>query len=464
MHPMNETEIPKPSFYSRVRTPTVIQMEAIECGAAALSIILGYYGKYVSLEELRTTCNVTRNGVSALDILKAAEKYDLTCEGHRVELEELYDMPLPLIAFWNFDHFLVIEGFSEKYVFINDPAYGPLRISYEELDEYFTGLVLIFQTTPAFQKSGEPPSIFKLLIERLRDYRASLVFAVLAGIALLFPKLALPAFTQIFIDDILIRGLTTWGAWIIFSMGIAFVLALAFDYIQRTILSRLMIKLSIDFSSKFLRHILYLPMEFYKQRYTGEVANRLNLNDSMSDVIANKLTMLVIDALSASAFAIIMFYYDPILALFGIAMTLANLLLMRFLYRAWTDSYAYYQKSIGRSIAYSISSLQSMETIKSTSMENQIFSRWAGYYTKAINSYQSLCKTEVISGVLPSFSRKFNFSPRTRLRSLARNQWSLNYWHADCAAHADAELHDPHCQLGEFFAKHSTAAYRLQPR
>lgn len=398
-----ETPIPRPSFFRRVKTPTVIQMESVECGAAALAIILGYYGKYVTLEELRVACGVSRNGVSALDILKAAEKYNLSCEGHKLELEDLYDMPLPLVAFWGFDHFIVIEGFSHDCVYINDPAYGPLRISYEELDDNFTGLALVFEPMEGFQKSGAPPGIAKILLEQLKDFQIPLMFAIIAGFALLIPALALPAFTQIFIDNILVRGLTTWGTILITSMVFVIFLSLAFDYLQKTVLSRLMIKMSIDFSSRFLTHILYLPINFYRQRYTGEVANRLNLNDNVAQVITHKLTSLIIESITATVFAVVMFYYDPLIAAFGVVMTLANLFLMRYLYRTWSDSYAYYQKSIGKSIAYSISSLQSIETIKTISMENQIFGRWAGYYTKTINSYQNLSKTEVIAGVLPAF-------------------------------------------------------------
>lgn len=414
------SSIPKPVFYNRVKTPTVIQMEAIECGAACLGIIFAYYKKYLTLEELRVSCGVSRDGVSALSILKAAEKYGLACEGHSVELEELYDMPLPLIAYWNFDHFVVIEGFSKKHVYINDPAVGPLRISYEELDNSFTGLVLLFEPTPQFQKSGSPPSIVKLLLDRLKDYKTPLGFAVLAGIAIIMPRLALPAFTQIFIDNILIRGIYTWSSWFLFSMGLAICLLVLFYYLQKVILSRLMLKISIDYSSHFLWHIMLLPLSFYNQRYSGEVASRINLNDNIAQVLTKKLTVLVIDVISSVVFGILMFYYDPFLAMFGILMTAANLALLKYLYRTWIDAYAFYQKSIGKSHAYSISSLQSIETIKATSLENKLFSRWVGYYTKTINAYQQISKKEVVSGIVPIF-----FENLTTILILGFGSWRV---------------------------------------
>lgn len=398
-----ETEIPKPLFYRRVKTPTVVQMEAIECGAACLGMILGYYEKYITLEELRVACGVSRDGVSALSILQAAQKYELFCEGYKVELEELYDLPLPLIAHWNFNHFVVIEGFSKHYVYINDPSSGPLRISYKELDGSFTGLALIFEKRPEFKKSGSPESGFKLILERMKNFKVSLLFLILTGIAAIFPKLAMPAFTQIFIDNILTKQSSTWSGWTLFAMAVAMALAALFSFLQSFAASRLTIEMSINFSSNFLRHLMYLPLSFYYQRLTGEVANRINLNDNISDTVAQKLIGMFIDAFSTVLFGIVMFYYDPFIALFGILMTLCNLGLMRYLYRKWIDAYAYYQKAIGKSYAYSISSLQSIETIKATTIESKIFSKWAGYYTKTSNSVQQIARNQVYGGIIPSF-------------------------------------------------------------
>lgn len=395
--------IPKPPFYTREKTPTVIQMEAIECGAACLGMILGYYGKYVTLEELRSACGVTRDGVNALSILMAAEKYGLNCEGHRVELEELYDMPLPLIAFWNFDHFVVIEGFSKNYVYINDPALGPIRISYEEFETSFTGLILIFEVGPNFQKSKAPPGIATQLYHRLKGYQLPILYAILSGVALVLLQLALPAFTQVFIDNILMQQMYAWGPWFIFGIVAVMLLSAMFFYLQEVVLSRLMLKLSVEFSSTFVWHILRLPLSFYNQRYSGEVANRVNLNDSVAHAISKKLCVLLIDAFSTVVFGAVMFYYDSLIALIGVLMSLGNLALLNYLYRSRTDAYACYQNTLGKSYAYSISSLKSMETIKATSMENKVFSKWVGYYTRTVNALQTIDKKDVIANIVPSF-------------------------------------------------------------
>lgn len=390
----------KSPYYKRVKTPTVIQMEAVECGAASLCMILGYYGKIVSLEELRIACGVSRDGVNALSILKAAENYGLEGEGYRLELEELYDMPLPMIAFWNFEHFVVIEGFARNCVFINDPATGPVRISYEELDHAFTGLALTFELTPQFVKSGKTISTLKLLYDRLKEVKTPLFFAFLTGLCLVIPKLTLTAFTQIFIDNILIGRIFSWENWFLFGMAFVVFLTITLAFLQQWVLSRLFIKLSIQYSSDFLWHTLRLPLSYYQQRYSGEIANRMQLNDSVSWIMTKQLVTIFIDVTVAIIFGIAMFYYDYLIASIGMVMMLGNLILMRYLYRSRIDAYAYYQQTLGKSIAYSMGALKSIETIKSTGAEHKLFSRWVGYYTKTINALQELGSKDVLSGVV----------------------------------------------------------------
>lgn len=396
----NRKDIPKSPYYKRVKTPTVIQMEAVECGAASLSMILSYYGKFISLEELRITCGVSRDGVNALSILKAAENYGLQGEGYRLELEDLYDMPLPMIAFWNFEHFVVIEGFARDCVYINDPATGPVRISYEELDLAFTGLALTFETTPQFVKSGKPVSTLELLYHRVKEMKLSFIFAFLTGLCLVIPKLSLSAFTQIFIDDILIGHIFSWQNWFLFGMALIIFLTLIFSFLQQWVLSRLFMKVSIQYSSDFLWHTLRLPLSFYQQRYSGEIAYRMSLNDSVSHTMTKQLSAIIIDVTVAIIFGIAMFYYDYLIASIGMLMMLGNLALMHYLYRSRLDAYAYYQQTLGKSIAYSMGALSSIETVKSTGVEHKLFSRWAGYYTKTINALQDLGSKDVLSGVV----------------------------------------------------------------
>ena len=398
-----QSKIPRCPYYIRVKVPTVIQMEAVECGAAALCSVIAYYKKFITLEQLRIDCGVTRDGVSAFGIKQAAEKYKLLADAHSVELEELYNLPLPLIAFWNFAHFVVIEGFSRDKVYIMDPAIGSLSISYEDLNANFTGLVILFEPGMDFIPSGQSVSFIDSLVGVFKREPSSFIYASLVGLGLVLPQIALPALSQIFIDNIIVGHIYNWLEWLLFSMCLIIALIFGLKFLELNILSRLFIKLTTTTAGEYLWHILRLPYTFYLQRYPGEIANRIVFNENAYKNIATQLSALVIDAAAAAFFGIVMFYYDVWIALFGLSMIAADLILMRYLYLYRLDSYYYFQQTISKSIAYSMTALESIESIKSISNEFSIFSRWAGYYTKALNASQIMGTRDIYAGTIPAF-------------------------------------------------------------
>ena len=391
----------------RVRTPTLIQIEAAECGAVALGIIMGYYGKYVPIEELRTACGVSRSGSDALHMVEAAKSYGFESKGFSVELENLYQMELPVILFWKFNHFVVLEGFGKNQVFINDPATGPRTISYEELDQSFTGVVLTLKPSPSFVKSGRPPSLFQALYKRIKNNKKPLFFAVLTGIGLVIPNLAFPAFTRVFIDQILINQVFTWQTGIIVGMSIAIIGTAFLRFLQGMVLNRLQSKLSLRFQSEAFWHMLQLPMQFYTQRYPGEVASRLALNESITRTITGSLATTVINVLFVLIYGVIILYYSPIIALSAILMMAMTIFFMRYAYRARANAYARYQADQGKSVAYSLGALQDIESIKASGWETKFFSQWAGYFTRVNNIQQEVGQKDIFFTVIFSLLDAF---------------------------------------------------------
>ncbi len=391
-----------PNRGKRVKTPTVLQMEAVECGAAALGIILGYYRLFVPLAELRRECGVSRDGSKASNVLKAARNYGLQAKGFKKELEQLKNLSPPYIAFWNFNHFLVVEGFTKQKVYLNDPASGPRTVSLQEFDEGYTGVVLVMEPGREFKKCDRIPSKFFSLWQRLQGSLGALFYCVVAGFLLTVVGLAVPIFSQIFVDAILVEQRQDWLRPLLLAMAIASFLQGWLTLLRLRYLRRLKIKLAVGMSSRFLWHILHLPVSFYAQRFAGEISDRTTLNDQVADVLSGKLATTAIDAVMVIFYALVMLQYDWILTAIAISFAAINVFTLQWISRQRVDANQRLIQEYGKAAGTSIAALQSIETIKASGLESDFFSRWSGYYTKAINSQQELGVTNQIFSVLPT--------------------------------------------------------------
>jgi len=378
-------------------------MEAVECGAAALGIILGYYGRIVPLAKLRQDCGVSRDGSKASNILNAGRSYGLEAKGFKAELNQLLEMPTPFIVFWNFNHFLVVEGYNKQRVYLNDPASGPRHVSLEEFSNAYTGVVLVLQPGPEFKKGGSKPSIILALWQRLRFSLGALAYCVFAGLLLVIPGLAMPTFSQVFVDNVLIQRRQEWLSPLILGIVITAAVTGLLTLLQLQSLRRMKIKLSVSMSSQFLWHILRLPVSFYDQRFAGEISSRVNLNDSLASILSGRLATTAIAVVTVIFYAVVMLQYDKILTSIGIAFVVINLLALQWVSRRRVDANMRLQQDQGKVAGVSISGLQSMETLKASGLESDFFSRWAGYYAKSVNSQQEMDITNQTLGVLPSF-------------------------------------------------------------
>lgn len=405
---MNHTVKGLPPVARRVRTPTILQMEAVECGAAALAILMGYHGKFVTLEELRESCGVSRDGSKASNVVKAARTYGFTARGYRKEPADLKSMTLPVIVFWNFNHFLVVEGFQNGRVFLNDPGSGPRTVTEEEFDQSFTGVVLVIEPGPDFQPSGQPRSMLASLRARLPLSEPALAFLILAGLALVIPGLVLPVFTKTFIDEYLIGRMDSWIKPVLLGMLFTAIVRGVLTWLQSYYLTRFQTKLALSTSSKFLWHVLRLPVLFYSQRSPGDISSRVGINNRVAELLTGDLATTVLNVVMVIFYAALMLSYDLVLTLVGLAIAALNILFLRLMTRKTVDITQKLANDSGKLMGTSMNGLQMMESIKASGMEADFFTKWAGYQTKVMNGQQRAGSVGVAMMTVPPMLTALN--------------------------------------------------------
>jgi len=372
----------------KVKVPSILQMEAVECGAVALAMIMAYHGRWIPLEVMRVDCGVSRDGSKASNMLRAARKYGMKVNGYRLEIEQLKRFELPVIIFWNFNHFVVLTGIKKNKVFINDPATGPRVLFFEEFDKSFTGLTLTFEPTEKFSKGEHKPNIFKSLKNRIHNSKSILAYIVLTGLFLVVPGLLVPTFTQIFVDKILIHEMKSWMLPLLFAMGATTLISGALMWLQQYYLLKFEMQLSLSNSSRFFYHVFQLPIQFFFQRSAGELSFRIQINDRVAKLLSEDLTRNVLNVVMIIFYAIMMFYYDVVLTLVGISIVAINFVGLKY---AFEKRKTINQKLLleqGKLVGTSINGLELIETLKATGSENDFYSKWSGYQAKVLNAEQ----------------------------------------------------------------------------
>ena len=387
--------------HGRVRTPTVLQMEMVECGAACLGIVLAHFGRFVPLTELRRACGVSRDGSNASSVLKAARGYGLEAKGYNKEVSSLASLEYPFVVFWNFNHFVVVEGAARDRVFLNDPASGPRAVTHNEFDEAYTGVVLTMSPGASFVKGGSRPSVLHGLRERLEASVGTLILCGVTAFLLVLPGLAIPALIQVFVDRVLVERLDDWVRPIILGVLAATLLRAALMAIQQRLLRRLQLRLAVTMSSQFVWHLLRLPADFYAQRFSGEVAGRIGLNDRVADQLSGPLASTLVDMLMIVLYLVTMWQFDRVLTTIAFTFATANFLILRWLSRRRVDTNRCLSEAVGKFSGVAVSGLQSIRTIKASALESELFGRVAGHYAKMLNTQQGLAVTSLFLSLLP---------------------------------------------------------------
>ncbi|MFD0120945.1 MULTISPECIES: NHLP family bacteriocin export ABC transporter peptidase/permease/ATPase subunit [Streptomyces] len=387
--PVPRGRIPRP-----VRTPTVLQMEAVECGAAALAMVLGHHGRFVPLEELRIACGVSRDGSRAGNLLKAARGYGLTAKGMQMDLAALAEVNAPAILFWEFNHYVVYEGTTRRLgrrgVYVNDPAKGRRFVPMEEFDTSFTGVVLVFEPGDGFRRGGRRPGVMGAVPSRLRGTSGTMAAAVVASLLLVAVGVAVPALSRTYIDMFLIGEQTSLLGVLFASMAVALVLTATLTALLQANLLRGRIISSTLSSARFFRHLLRLPVTFYSQRNPADLVQRLQSNDAVAETLARDLSAAGVDAVVVVLYAVLLWTYDPQLTLVGVAVALLNVVALRIAIRLRATGTQKLRAESARLTNTAYSGLQLIETMKATGGENGFFRRWAGQHAVTLDVQQRL--------------------------------------------------------------------------
>ena len=400
---MSEGELSRPEGRQRKRTPTVIQMEAVECGAAALSIILRYYGRFEPLEKLRVDCGVSRDGSKAGSVLKAARTYGMVAKGFKKDLKGLFSLRLPVIVFWEFNHFLVVEGYDQKKVYLSDPAVGPRTVSWEDFNRSYTGVALEIYPGDDFKPGGSPRSVWKGLVKRARGSVAGMSYVALASLLLVVPGIVAPAFLQVFIDHILGESLRTWTPYLLAAMLCTVVVQMSLTWLQQVFLARLGTSLTVGTSAGFFWHVLNLPAPFYNQRFAGDLANRVELNERVAGLLSGQLATAGFNLVMIAFYLPVMLMYDVSLTGVAVVLALVNGVALASVARSRKDINLRLSQEQGKFIGTTIDGLVNIETLKASGREGDFFTRWSGSQANLVNSTQQLGLISQLLSSVPSF-------------------------------------------------------------
>jgi ATP-binding cassette, subfamily B, bacterial len=371
------------------RIPVVLQMNNVECGAACLAMVLGYFGRRTPIFECRERCGIGRDGVTAQTIAQAARSYGLRVSAYSLEPADFNHVPLPAIVHWDFNHFVVVERWSPASVDIIDPGAGRRRLTSEEFDAGFTGVVLTLEPGVQFeqQQRTEQPAWRHYLKYVLSAPGTMGVLAQILGASLLLQVfgVVLPLFTKVLVDDLLPFQITNMIT--ILGLGVA-VLLLAqtvTSYLRATLLIYLEARLDARMMIGFFEHVLTLPFRFFQQRTTGDMLMRLGSNTMIREALTNQTASAVLDGALVLVYLAILLALEPV---FGAIVSGIGLLQVALLLGTTRRLHDLMQRDLSAeadSQSYLVEALTGIATLKASGAEERALEHWLSLFSKHLN-------------------------------------------------------------------------------
>ena len=396
-------EIKKPITKGKVNVPVIMQMEALECGAASLCMLMAYYEKWVPLEQVRKDCGVSRDGSKASNILKAARNYGFVAKGFRYEPQSLREHGrFPCIIHWGFNHFVVLRGFRGKKVYLNDPARGDCVVSMEEFDENFTGICLMIEPGETFEPGGKPKQILTFARKRLRGAGGAMAFVIVTTVIAALVGILRAGFSRVFLDELLTGKQPDWFVPFLIGLGVLTLIQLITAWINAIYSLRLDGKMAVVGNSSYVWKVLHLPMEFFTQRMAGDLQQRKATNAEIAGDIVKTLAPLVLDTGMMIFYLVVMVRYSWLLTLVGVASVLAQLFVSLYVSRKRVNITRVMMRDRGKLAAATVSGVEMIETIKSSGAENGFFEKWSGYQASVNTQNVRFARIDQLLGMVPS--------------------------------------------------------------
>lgn len=400
---MSEKTKKQPSTQCAKKVPVVMQMEALECGAASLCMVLAYYGKWIPLEQLRVDCGVSRDGANARNILIAARSYGMIAKGYRYEPSDLRkNGKFPCIIHWNFNHFVVLDGFRGKKAYLNDPARGNYSVSMEEFDRCFTGICLTLEPGESFEPGGSKKSVLAFAASRLKGAKAAILFVVISTLISSLLSIIQPAFSRIFLDRLLTKENPDWFTPFLIALAGLSLLQLIVMAAETVYSMRIDGKMTVVGDTTFLWKVLRLPMEFFSQRMAGDIQMRRSSNAAVANSLVNTLAPLALNAAMMVFYLVVMLRYSWILTLVGLASILINLVMSRVISKKRINITRVQMRDAGKLAGATVAGIEMIETIKAGGAENGFFARWAGYQASVNTQSVKFTKLDAYLGLIPT--------------------------------------------------------------
>ena len=392
----------KPVKNKVAKVPVVLQMEALECGAACLDMVLAYYGKWVPLEQVRSDCGVSRDGSNAKNIVKAARNYGLDAQGYRLEIDDLKNEgEFPCIIFWEFNHFIVLCGFRKDKVIINDPARGTVELTLDDFDKGFTGVCIFFEPTEEFERGGKKKSIFEFAANQLHGTSAAMLFTVLVSFISALISVINPVFSKLFIDRFLAGRSLEWLVPF-FSFLITFaVIQITLSAMQAIYALRIEGKLAIRANANYMWHVLRLPVGFFSQRHAEDIAIRKQTNEPLASNIINTLAPTALNVVMMLIYLVVILRYSVLLTVIGLAGLAINIGVVQYVSKKRMNITRVMMRDSAKLAAATVSGIEMMETIKSGGSENGYFEKWAGYQASVNSQNIRTIKLTNYFGLIP---------------------------------------------------------------